>query len=143
MPTCNIPIVHNRVILLAAVSLPAPDKSDHTLFNALVDTGAQKSMVTKNVVDAVGAPMVDIGSYISANGAVEATEVYRLRMDIPVSDATVLPDGGVATSAYLRGTDLDVLLMARQLPGFDIVWGMDFLSAFHITMVNGLFTLSV
>ena len=143
MPTCSIQIEDNRLILVAAVSLPAPDNSDPASFRALVDTGAQRSMVAANVVEAVGAPIVSIGSYMAVNGAVESTEVYRLRMDIPVSEVAVGPDGGVATGAYLGGMDLDALLMAHQPPDFDIVWGMDFLSAFHITMVSGLFVLSV
>ncbi len=62
MPTCSIPIADNRILLVASVSLPSPHVGTASTFKALVDTGAQRSMVTNRVVASVGAFPIDIES---------------------------------------------------------------------------------
>lgn len=84
-------------------------------------------MISERVVQEVGLPQVDVGIYLDVNQNEEETGVYRLRMDIPI---------GQASGVDLRGTDLDALLMKATNPDFDVIWGMDFLSLFHITMVE-------
>lgn len=133
MPTCTITMVNNRFLPVAAVSLPAPAASVSLRYRALVDTGATRTMISKKVVQQVGLPEVDIGKYLDVNENEEETGVYRLRMDIPI-DLSSGPD--------LRGTDLDALLMKASPSDYDIIWGMDFLSLFHITMVHGKLYLS-
>ncbi|MYC85673.1 MAG: hypothetical protein F4X18_09175 [Acidimicrobiia bacterium] len=128
MPTCTIPMVNNRFLPVAAVSLPAPAHPVNRRYHALVDTGAMKTMISARVVQEVGLPQVDIGTYFDVNENEEETGVYRLRMDLPID----LPHG-----SELRGAELDALLMKASPPAFDIIWGMDFLSMFHITMVFG------
>ncbi len=54
-------------------------------------------------------------------------------MDVPIQDGT---------ETNLRGLEVQALLMNHQPKGYDIIWGMDFLAAFHITMVSGRFILS-
>lgn len=90
-------------------------------------------MVTNRVVASVGAFPIDIESYQAVNGAVESAFAYRLRMDVPIQDGT---------ETNLRGLEVQALLMNHQPEGYDIIWGMDFLVAFHITMVSGRFILS-
>ena len=85
-------------------------------------------MISAKVVHEVGLPQVDIGKYQDVNENVEETAVYRLRMDIPIA-----VDGG----SDLRGTDLDALLMKASPKHYDIIWGIDSLRMFHITMVLG------
>ena len=118
-------MVNNQFLPVAAVSLPAPAVPASLRYRALVDTGATKTMITEKVVREVGLPQVDVGKYWDVNQNEEETGVYRLRMDIPIED-----DGGVD----LRGMDLDALLMKATPAGYDVLWGMDFLSRFHITM---------
>ena len=50
MPTCTIPMVNNRFLPVAAVSLPAPAHPVNRRYHALGDTGAMKTMISARVV---------------------------------------------------------------------------------------------
>ncbi len=143
MPTFGTQVADNQVMLVVAVSVPSPgdDAPKHT-FRALVDTGAQSTLVTARVVRQLDAASVGMGAFMSANGQTELTDVFRLHISIPIAEAFPAPDGGETVATFARGRDLQTMLMPFDPPGYDVLLGMDILSHFHITMCQGLFVLS-
>ena len=139
MPTFTCNLKNNQFILVASVSLPGqPGK----YYNALFDTGAQVTGISHNVVRDLGLLALRPGSITVANGQVVPTKIYRVRVDIPVEDRKVLPDGQVVRSPVVRGKEMEVTDLPNQPPNYDIILGMNFIRLFHITLYMGAMHLS-
>ncbi|MCY3850316.1 MAG: retroviral-like aspartic protease family protein [Acidimicrobiaceae bacterium] len=147
MPTFSVAVEDNSIIIAVTVANPGEFLQEPKVFTALVDTGATTSMISPAVVEAIGAVNTGYGSYTSANGAIEETELYLLHIAVPVSEVTQGADGGQQIGTFIRGSNLErVLLMPPPNPEdarpVDVILGMDFLVHFHITMWAGQFVLS-
>ena len=101
-------------------------------------------MISKKVVDKVGLIPSGFFPIIGVTGGSITTEKYKVRIDIPILSEIKLPGGGAYTDSILRGKDMDVALFPDSFKPetFDVLLGMDFLSAFHLTMYGDMFILS-
>ena len=143
MPTLEIQEVDYQILLKVRVEVPqvSGDVSvragaNPRFFDALVDTGAQRTFVSSNVVTHLSAVPVDLEPFLAANGQSQDTEVFRLRVDIPY------PQDEAARFVISTGEELNVMLLPFQPRNFDVLLGMDFLRSFHISMHNGRCVLS-
>lgn len=142
MATLATRVENNQIVLVTTVSLPRPQQGEALSVQALVDTGAQCTMVTARAVESLRAVSIDVRPFVAANGERQETEVFRLRVDIPIVQQALLEDGSQGETVHSVGADLEVMLLPFQPPNYEILLGMDFLAGFHITMWNGLFVLS-
>ena len=67
MPTFNVEIVDDRIMVEATLSVP-PDGPKSDPFTALVDTGAQATMISEKVANALGAASVGKRNIVSLGG---------------------------------------------------------------------------
>ena len=142
MPTFYTATTDNQILLQVAVLIPKTEEvAPIPTFTALVDTGAQITLVSPKVVEQLGATSTGVAEFISANNQCQETKEYWLNISIPISERLSTPDGDVVAT-FARGEDLSVLELPYNPPSYDVLLGMDFLQRFHITMWNGTFVLS-
>ena len=116
--------------------------ADH-IFDALVDTGATKSMISQDVVQRLKLPIKGVDNFMPATGVLTMTILHNVALAIPTE--TVPLDSDVDDAHVTRFTireDLLVLKMPKPIEGFDVIIGMDVLMDFRIQMHNGVFTIS-
>ena len=97
-------------------------------FRAIFDTGTQFTVVSTRVVDEVSPDAVEETQLRLADGTVRWTDVYWVRVRVPLG-----------LSATTEGPAYDVL--APQIPtsleGCDVLLGMDIISKWHVTLTEG------
>lgn len=142
MPTFTVPVEDNRVLLTVAVAIPEMRTTDRRICRALVDTGAQRTMVTANVVEELQVASTGIGGFTAANGQTESTPLFDLHIAVPVTVTATAADGSMNQTVFAGGRTLEVFLLPFMPPDFDVLLGMDLLTQFHITMYDGTFVLS-
>ena len=139
MPTFEIRAADHQILLRVNVSIPPADDGAEFAsgtFDALVDTGAQRTFVSSNVVEQISAIPIDIASFVPANGQSQETEVFRLLISIPY------PQDGQSSMTFMTGSEFSVMRLPFRPHNFDVLLGMDFLSQFHISMFGGRIVLS-
>lgn len=139
MPTFEISATDHQILLKVNVSIPPSDDAAgfaSDTFDALVDTGAQRTFISSNVAEQLGATPIDIASFVPANGESQETEVFRLQISIPY------PQDGESSMTFMTGGEFSVMLLPFRPHNFDVLLGMDFLSRFHISMFGGRIVLS-
>ena len=134
-------IKDRQIIMSALVSASGTDGPQH-FFNALMDTGAQVTMISRKVVEEAGLQAIGLMPIIPVTGEPFRTEKYRARLDIPIQSDVVLQGGTVGKDNILRGMDLEVGVLPYDPNNHDVMPGMDILSAFHITMYGDSYILS-
>lgn len=129
MPTFQAPVRDGQILLFVTVGNQDEDRG----YTALLDTGAQRTMVSPKVVS--DGALVSIGSagIMPASGTPIQTPKYRVSLGIAIAR------GG---QFLVSGTDLEVAELQFQPSNFDVLLGMDFLEDFHLTMYGGSFILS-
>lgn len=150
MPTCGGRIENNQILLNVTVKLPAPPDSSEPQspygFTGLFDTGAMRTMVSQNAVDAVGAPPCGQDWFMPASGTPILTTVHLLDLAIPVvtNVAAVEEDDDLAAvTVFASGlSNVPVLLLPGPLGDIDVVLGMDLIAHFHTTICMGNYMLS-
>ena len=141
MPTLDIPVENNRVLLRVIVAVPSKNgHSEQYEYEALVDTGAQCTMVSQKVVDEVGATKIGVRQFLPASGQPQKTAVFELSVGAVFSQAR--PDGSPYFS-FSKGGVVPVLLLPYHPRDYDVLLGMDILTKYHITMWDGTFVLSI
>ena len=125
MPTFQKPIEGGQVLLIASV--------DDKPYGALLDTGAQSTMVSPKVVKEASLKAIGYARIIPVSGKPIETPKYRIPVSIPITQGS---------STLLTGAELEVAELPFQPDNFDILLGMDFLMGFHFTMYGGLLILS-
>ena len=130
MPTFQKPIEGGQVLLVASIEDGALGRP----YNALLDTGAQRTMVSPKVVDEVSLKAIGYIDIVGVSGDAMRTPKYLVDLRIPSKQGNL---------TLQVGQELEVAQMPFQPGNFDILLGMDFLMTFHITMYNGLFILSI
>lgn len=129
MPTFRKPIEDGQILLVASVGVGGEGRPYH----ALLDTGAQSTMVSPKVAKEAGLKAIGYADIVPVSGKPIQSQKYRINLSIPITQ-------GAAT--LLSGTELEVAELPFQPGNFDILLGMDFLGAFHFTMYGGSFILS-
>lgn len=134
-------IENGQIIFIATVSIPG-DEDQNVSLHALMDTGAQQTMISDKVVQALKIAPTGQIEIIPVTGSPALTDKFRVRLDIPISMGMALPNGMVGHHNVLTGMELEVGKLFYSPPNHDILIGMDFLAAFHITMYAGQYILS-
>ncbi|MDE0694550.1 MAG: retropepsin-like aspartic protease [Boseongicola sp.] len=141
MATFEGTITNGQIIIVAAISVSGTG-GNPTFFDALLDTGSQVTMISAKVVNAIGLQAIGHMSIIPVTGGSHQTKKYRARIDIPIVSQTVFKGMVIGPQNVLRGMDLDVGTLPYVPNNHDVLLGMDFLSAFHITLFGNRFILS-
>ena len=135
-------ISDRQIILRAWVRIAGASGLSHISYPALLDTGAQGTMISRKVVQEVGLQQIGHTSIIPVSGESLITEKYRIRLDIPIESRILESDGSVVNEAILRGMDMDVALLPYDPSNYDVLLGMDLLHGFHLTMHGDTYILS-
>ena len=102
-------------------------------YNALLDTGAQSTMVSPKVVEEADLKAIGYIDIVPVSGDSIRTPKYRAHLTIPYSESNMV---------IRFGDELEVAQLPFQPGNFDILLGMDFLTRFHFTMYGDFFILS-
>ena len=138
MPTFHQPVVNNQIIVVVALSL-GPGEERYS-FNALLDTGAQITAISPNVVEKLGLVPIGTLGLTVASGQTVPTFQYRARVDIPIQYAQAVPEGG--SDSFVTGKELLVAGLTYEPDGYDVLLGMDLLGIFHVTIYGNRIILS-
>ena len=144
MPTLSIVTKNNQFIFQSTVSMPT-SFTKRKVYGALLDTGAQISMISPKIVSEVQLKTIGDAFVTPVNGEVIQTPRYRVRLDIPIDSIRSLPGGKIEPFTDLRGQELEVAELPYQPTGYDVLMlmGMDFIALWHITMQGGHLILSI
>ena len=142
MPTFVGQIKDNQIILVTSIAVSGAKEADRRSYSALLDTGAQGTMISRKVVDGVGLSAIGHRPIVPVTGRPFYAQKYRVRLDIPISSRTRMPDGDIQVQPTLRGSDLEVALLPFEPENYDVLLGMDLLLGFHLTLYGGNFILS-
>ena len=143
MPAFNGQIKNNQIIFLSAVFVPGSGILNAKYYNCLLDTGAQRTLISERVASEVGLTSIGTTGIIPASGKVLKSNKYRIRLDIPIGSETVFPGGVVKPDIVYRGKDMDVAQLPYQPNNYDILLGMDFISAIHLTLNGQIYIVSL
>ena len=134
----------NRQILLTVWVSDSDRTKDRTFhsYRALLDTGAQMTMISQKIVLEVGLHSIGDVEIIPVSGDPIKTERYMVRLDIPITQDVKFPDGNIGSQNVMHGDDIDVGGLSYQPVNYDVLVGMDFIRHFHITMYGENFILS-
>ena len=130
-------VANNQILIDSAVSTPKIDGFHDALrlaYPALIDTGAQKTLVSPKVVREVG--LIPTGSdiIIPVSGKGLLCLKYRIRLDIPMP---------AEPATEFWGKEINVVELPYQPENYDVLLGMDFLAGFRMTLYKSHFTLSI
>ena len=138
MPSFEQPVTDNQIIITVALSR-GPGES-RLPFRALVDTGAQVTAISPNVVRSLHlVPTRPIGLTV-ASGESVGTFQYRARVDIPIGYTEVRPSP--RPQSFFMGDQLSVAGLPYQPDGYDVLLGMDIIGIFHTTIYQNRIILS-
>lgn len=138
MPTFSQPIVDNQMVLNVGLSLRAGEPRH--FFKALLDTGAQITAISPNVVGQLGLNPISPLSLEVANGQAVSTFEYRAWVDIPIQYSHATPEGGA--DSFFSGRELSVAGLTYNPDGYDVILGMDLIGIFHVTIYSNVIILS-
>lgn len=105
---------------------------------ALLDTGAQRTCISPNVVESLSLFPTEPAGLTVASGETIPTHLYEARVDLPIQ--YTLSSGG--TQSFLKGGTLEVLGLPYRPDDYDVLLGMDLIRHFHITLYNGALIMS-
>ena len=142
MPTRVEYISNNEIIVPVLVSAPRRS-AEPTEYRGLVDTGAQGTVVSPNVITDLEPVATGKTTLILADETLRESTTYLLDIGVIVSvDAS--DEDGQAEVEYASGKKLhQVTTVPYSSSRYDLILGMDLLSMYHITMVDGQFVISI
>lgn len=143
MPTFSDQIRENQIILIASIAVSQANVGSRRSYRALLDTGAQLTMVSDRVVQEVGLQAIGNTQIVPVTGDSVVTEKYRVRVDIPINTPVTSAEGNVTLERTLRGMDMEVARLPYEPRNHDVLLGMDFLQGFHLTIYGGMYILSI
>ena len=129
MPTFRGQVQNGQILLFATIMADGGGAS----LPALVDTGAQRTMISPKVVKEANLSPIGYTQIVPASGKPIRTEKYRANLGISIAQGNV---------GFVTGSELDVAGLPFQPENFDILLGMDLLRHFHFMMHGDLFILS-
>jgi len=107
----------------------------HQDYVALLDTGAQRSMISSKIVSQLGLKSVGYSSLVGVTGRTFQASRFRVHIEIPIFNSIGQVDS--------RGKYLEVCLLPFTPAYYDVILGMDFISFLHLTIHNGCYILSI
>ena len=123
----------NQMLVTVGITKPHPHQQRLQVFTALVDTGAQKTAVTRRAVEQMGLPYADDGVIRFLDAKPTETTLHFAHMGLK---RVVVEKEFEGDEEFSRLVPLKVI----QLPGhrtsnnYDVVLGMDFLSHCTFTL---------
>ncbi len=99
-------------------------------------------VLSKKVVKSAGLNAIGHMRITPVTGSPVETEKHGVRIDIPMESNLALPGGEPGRHLVLRGKDSEAGLLPYEPGNHDVLLGMDFISAFHITMYDDFYILS-
>lgn len=141
MATTSVSVQNAQILLVVWVRKEIKEQSVHS-YKALFDTGAQMTMITEKVATSLGLIPIGDVNITPASGVPIKTERYKIRLDIPIAQNVILPDGSMGSEHNFFGNDIFVGKLPYNPSNYDVIIGMDFIRLFHITMYGDLFLLS-
>ena len=141
MATFGKPIENRQVLIKAVASVPLSGRPG-CVADSLIDTGAQCTMITRRIIEILKAEKVGMRTFVGVNGLETESDVFVLRIDLPIAQDAVQEDGSVESAIHSVGMDLEVMTIPYEPWNFGIILGMDCLETFHITMWGGMFVIS-
>ena len=146
MATFTGRVVDSQIIFVVWVAISGDSQGleNPKAYKALLDTGAQRTMVSGKVVEEVGLIASGFFSISGVTGDTITADKYKVRIDIPIMREARSLGGGTRTEPVLSGKDIDVALFPDSFKPetFDVLLGMDFLYGFHLTIFADRFILS-
>ena len=142
MPTRLKHISNNEIIVPVLVSAPRRPTGPIE-YRGLVDTGAQGTVVSSSVIADLEPVATGKTILILADETLRESTTYLLEIGVIVSvDAS--DEDGRAGVEYASGKMLhQVTTVPYSSNRYDLILGMDLLSIYHITMVDGQFVISI
>lgn len=134
MPTFTGSFDNRQILLVAGVKICGTHGPSLRRYKALLDTGAQGTLISPKVVSEVGLTPTESRLIAGIDGNPIETEGYRISLDIPVATSMLLPTGESAQAEFSIGRDLDVALLPCQPSNHDVLLGMDFIGSLHLTI---------
>lgn len=146
MPSLVVPIEDNNIVIPAMVELPhdpADGGEPAPIFcKALVDTGAQGTMVSRGIIEQLNSPPIGYGTVEGVTGPADSP-IHELRVIIPTEVEELGFDGQISETVYFYWDVLRVMVLTHELgEGIDILLGMDMLTSFHMTMYGNQVVIS-
>ena len=141
MATFGKPIENQQILIKAVASVPLSG-GPGCVADSLVDTGAQCTMITRRIAETLQPEKVDVATFVGVNGLETESDVFVLRIDLPIAQDAVQEDGSVQPAIHSVGMELEVMTIPYDPWNFGIILGMDCLANFHITMWGGMFVIS-
>lgn len=135
-------IIDRQIILDVNVSIAEEGGTNPFQYRALLDTGSQISMISRNTVQDVKLVAIGHMNIMSVTGSVAPVEKFRIRLDVPIPKDLALPGGIIVPNSVSSGMDLEVGKLLYNPVNYDVLLGMDFITAFHITIYGGNYILS-
>ena len=147
MASFSAKVINNQIILKSNISISGEKFDLHKAYGSLLDTGAQRSLISQKVVDDVGLDAIGDAYITPVNGTPLRSLRYRIRIDIPIITVQATKDGGQKEmETSVRGVNnIEAILFPHQHQptNHDVLLGMDFLGALHFTMFRGRFIISI
>ncbi len=137
MPTFSQAVVDGRIIINVGLSVRAGEPRHG--FRALLDTGAQSTAISPNVVGQLGLLPTGSLNLVVASGQTIPTFQYSAWVDIPIQYPQAAPEGG---TNFFSGKELSVAGLIYNPDGYDVLLGMDMIGIFHTTIYNNMIILS-
>lgn len=142
MPTLTGQVEDDQIIFVVGVSVCGEhEQIPSHRFQALLDTGCQCTLISSRVINEVGLTPTYTRSLVGIDGVPFESDGYRITLDVPIS-STTNPGGGTTQSEYSVWRDLDVCSLPLLPHNFDVLLGMDFIGALHLTLHDGHFIVS-
>ena len=146
MATFSGRVVNSQIVLVVWVTISGDTQvlGNPKAYKALLDTGAQVTMVSGKVVEEVGLIASGFFPISGVTGDTITANKYKVRIDIPIIRETKNFAGDARKEPVASGKDIDVALFPASFKpeAFDVLLGMDFLYGFHLTMFADTFILS-
>ena len=149
MPSLKRKVENKQCIIDVFVHYPLANEKDRRPrsypFRALIDTGAQRTCISKRAVDALQLLLTSKAQMISASGTHEAN-LYRAGILIPIDDHIPVTEQS-GESKYQINLSLfgkhNMLVSEFSAPeNFDVLLGMDILARCILLVAHDEFILS-
>lgn len=137
MPTFAQDVIDRQIIIGVEVSLVAGQHAQ--LYSALLDTGAQRSAISPQVVSDLGLVPIAPFSIGVASGESIDTYLYHARVDIPIGYTSAVSS---SPQRFRMGQQLSLAGLPYRPRNYDVILGMDFIGGFHLTLYQNRIILS-